>query len=500
MKVSLLILLMLSLTACSSNESLSLSDKIKAPKNIRPPLEGKWRIESYKLNKNSGLTEKAAKTYLGKEILIDKELVAVAANFTLEPSFKIKNVKTVDYLMYQYQVKSPKFLDIESEEIQVVSISGADQFFYEFLVVEKDKAFINIDGVFFNIVKTRDKVEEEIIAEYYYKAKDKGTMRMVDNEDATMNRTGLLIGIKSPVHDSVVESWDYKTIFLRFDNRKVKGAYERENLFVPRKNGFWNINVSQNLDDEGKIESEYIYSEPRKKGMDTSRKQKYFTRADNKTLKNILYIGNDYISIENVTLDDDESRYLEFFPLDNVNKGKSLKISDVIGESGSKVFLEGMYKDDEIRENKELIEEQNKTVNEQNFGLFRRNGHWILKGRVNFNKNNKNVHRDFFIKSLIPDDIISYDELNIPWYAVRMKVPEAKDAFVSPNEDVIVIQTNNSLMVYALDNGDIGDVPLMKTELKMNESIVMKEWARGHYSNNWEEEFLKGDFKVIEYK
>ena len=49
-----------------------------------------------------------------------------------EPIFKIKNVNTWDYLLYQYKT-SPDFLNIDKDKIQIVSIMSKDQFFYEFI-------------------------------------------------------------------------------------------------------------------------------------------------------------------------------------------------------------------------------------------------------------------------------------------------------------------------------------------------------------------------------
>ena len=498
-KILVVILFFVFLTGCKSNVNLEITEKIKAPKNITPPLEGKWVIESYKENKHSSLTKSAAETYIDKEILIDNKLVVVSANYTVDPSFKSKTVKAADYLIYQYRLSGPDFLDIKEDDINVITVTGPDQFYYEFIVLNENKAYVNIDGTFFLIEKTRDYVDKEIVAEYYYKSQSKGAFRMSDKDD-TDKKTGVLIGLKSKDEDSKIDRFDYRTIYLRFDDRKIKGAYEKKDLFVPRKKGFWKVGVSEDYDAEGNIIAESIYSRPIKKGMDLNRSVALASVKNPNILKEILYVGSEYISIENKISGNNSVEFLEFFSLDSVESSKPLKLTDVIGKDGPKVFSDNMYKDDIIRANKDIIDDQTEIVNENNFGIFRRNGHWILKGRLNFMKNAKNVHRDFNIKMVIPEDIIGYDRLNIPWSVIKMKLPEAKDAFLSPDENIILIQTNNHLMVYSLDGNNIGDVPILKIEVDGNTSIVMKEWAQGKYSNNWEEEFLKSDFKSIEYK
>lgn len=78
-----------------------------------------------------------------------------------------------------------------------------------------------------------------------------------------------------------------------------------------------------------------------------------------------------------------------------------------------------------------------------------------------------------------------------------MKVPEAIDAFTSPNDDIIVILTHNNILVYLIDEGEIADIPVAKIKLKTAERVVMAEWAIGRYPVLWEEEFLKNEATPI---
>ena len=58
---------------------------------------------------------------------------------------------------------------------------------------------------------------------------------------------------------------------------------------------------------------------------------------------------------------------------------------------------------------------------EDSFGLFRRNGLWILRGRVNYIKNGDYMYEDFNIPAIPTREIISYDELYIPWKEIKAK-------------------------------------------------------------------------------
>lgn len=493
-KILIFFLSLLLLTSCSS-ENLELSEKIKAPDNITPPLEGKWKIEDYVLGLNSNLTEKAAKTYLGKEVLIDKKLVAISSNYTLTPSFKVKVISARDYL-WQYKI-GPDFLGIEDENIKVISVSSADQFFYEFIAVEDEKVIIHIDGGFFYLTKVADKVDENSIGYYYSKDKEKGSLRITDSDDSENKKTGLLIGLKSPVENSLLEEYEYRTMFLRFENRKIKSSYVKKDLFLPRTNGFWSVGVLQEDIDNGED------VEGGKKPIRESKQREILLRNNEESSKNITFLGNDYISLENVIYDkekDKSVRRLEFYSLDGVNKVEPSNITEILGEDGSKSFYEAMFKEASIINKRELIEEQNQPIDESNFAITRKNGHWDLKGRVNFVEEGKEEYEDFFIRAMLAEDIIGYDKISLAWSELKENIPDAVDTFESPNQEIIVVKTNGLLLVYRIDNGEMGEVPIVKINLEEDEEIIMIEWADGDYSHTWDEEFLKDEFEILEYK
>ena len=159
-----LIILIALISACSI-DNMELSENIVAPKNTNLPIEGRYIIEDYKLSAVSGMDEEEAMTYIGKEAIFSEEMVSLGELYCYEPNFKIKNVKTNEYLIYQYKT-NPETLNIEIEEIQIVSISGAEQFFNDFIKLSEDNILVNIDGVFFYLRKMTDNVEMDNIALY----------------------------------------------------------------------------------------------------------------------------------------------------------------------------------------------------------------------------------------------------------------------------------------------------------------------------------------------
>src|SRR5699024_10294721 len=89
------------------------------------------------------------------------------------------------------------------------------------------------------------------------------------------------------------------------------------------------------------------------------------------------------------------------------------------------------------------------------FGFERRNGYWVMKGRINYKNENEEFFKDFQIKTTPPKELIQYDELVIPWNIIKSKIPEAIDAFTSPNEDIVIIITRNEILIYPIVENDI---------------------------------------------
>ncbi len=493
LKIFIMFFSVLLLSSCTG-ENLDLSGKIKAPDNIKPPLNGTWKIESFINAVNPNLTEKAAGTYLGKEVLIDNELVAISSNYTLSPSFKVKNVNTKDYL-WEYKI-SPEVLGIEDETIKIVTVISADQFYYEFLIIEDGKVLLFLDNGFFNLKKESDIVDEYKIKERMVKGKV-----MTELDESAPTKTGVLIGLKSPIENSLNEEYNYRTLYLRFDNRKVTSSYVKDGLIAIKKNGFWTVKVD-NLEireDDNKIQNNSLSKIENQK---MAGQKEIIIKNKSDLTKNITYLGNDFISLENVEFDreaEKEIRTLSLYALDNVNKGLSLNIVDVLGENGSKFFYESMFKDDEIRLKRELIENQNTEIDENNFGIGRKNGHWDLVGRVNYSEEGENRLNDFYLKTIIPEKFVSYDNLSNPMQAIKANFPNTVDAFESPNKDVIIVMSNNSLNFYGMDKKEMGDIPIAKVNLLKKEEVVMLEWTNDKHPQNWDEEFLKDDYEKLEF-
>jgi len=493
----IIVILAAFISACSV-DNMEISENIEAPRNMNLPIEGRYIIEDYKLSAISTMTEEDAKAFLGREAIFNENLVSIGDDYCYEPNYKIKNVEAKDYLIYYYKT-NPELLNITDETIQIVSVSGVEQFFNDFIRISEETVIVNIDGVFFFLNKAPDNVETDKME--LSSVPQEVTLRAMDLKEKQGLNSGILLGLKSLdlEGDSNIEKWNYRTIFIRSVDRSIVGIQEMENILLPRMTGFWKVEV-QREEVDGKVRDN-IVAYPLNRGTNVAIKTEgevLFGAAvedvdSDETIKNILFLGNDYISIENIHYRNKGQRYLELYPVDNINESTPVKISDIMGETGREALIEGFNKEivSSIKDgSKGLL---NFIPKEESFGLFRRNGLWILKGRVNYIKNGNYMYEDFNIPAIPTQEIIRYDELCIPWKEIKNKRADAIDAFTSPNEDIAIVVTRNEILVYPIEENTIGNEPIGRIELKQGEKIVMAEWAIGRYPQLWEKEFIRGE-------
>ncbi len=477
------IFLVLVLTSCDI-DNVENFEKITAPNNITPPITGEWKIEEYKVGKETNISDKDIEKIIGKKVFFYNDIIGVEDGFSLEPTYKVKKVNALDYLFYHYKI-NPEFLKIEDEQIQIISIASKEQFYYEIIKKDDDNIIVNIDGVFFFLSKISDEVDSKVIEKYKKEKEEMPGGSLKESDDIL--RTGLLLGLRyydQEAEDNNKEPWKYRTIWIRSYNKSIKDIYEIEDILLPRKMGFWKVVADNN-----------IYSYPyTKEHLDKSIILRSGVDFDTQIIR---YVGNDYISIENIESDAKGRANLRTYLIDNFDSRKPIKISDIGGKNLKTAFLEGAGKGKTLSKAKKDNDVEGEN-NEENFGLTRKNGHWILRGRINYKENGEQDFIDFNIKAVPPTELVHYDELSIPWNGIKMKIPEVIDAYTSPNDDIAVVITHKYISIYPINNGELGKEPFEKISLNDDEEVVMAEWAIGRYVNVWEDVFLKNDVKEIE--
>lgn len=478
---------------------ISVKEQIVAPENNIPPILGKWEISDIRYKSN--LSDLDIFNKIGQLSLFHKNAIVVGSDYSSSPEYKIKKVNTKDYFTYKYKLDASNF-GLQDEFIKVVTIYNEKQIFKEFIIIDEDNMMIYDEDTFYNMKRILAEVSEEEVARYINV--EETIQRSFSISDSLNINSGILLGLKVQKFDegNKVPTWDYKTLWININSKSSTNIYELDRLLVPRRSGFWFVDseriVESNslndviranalLKEDTKYEKEEINKKSDYKSNTTSEFQNPKLPS---VLKNILFVGNDYISLESIDLDRNDKRSLLIHTIDNLSEKKPVKLSDLIGEEGKNLFQEAAsgtisFKNDIV-------------ANEENVSLYRKNGYWTLKGRINYKENNEELYRDFNIKALPPKEMVSYDDLSLPWDALVLAVPDVVDVFSSPNSDILVIITKDSILIHSLEEYDIDKIPIGKISLPQDSTIIMSEWAVGRYPSIWEDTMIKNGASEIE--
>lgn len=479
-------------TACTSGDSTNSGSKIVSPVNNLIPIAGFWKIQDFKIPEENNLNKIEATKWLNSIANFSAYSATLGDDYCKNPTYKVKVVDTNSYLLYGYKQKAD-YLNISENKVQVITISSENNFFHEFIKINDELMITNIDGVFLYLKKTSYSSTKN--SENSSLSSSDGSIS--SNLNSPSSKSILLMGLRStskatsPGNEVTSKNYAYRTLLISYTNKRLNPILETKNLFVPRMTGFWSLNIDRLTNNFNSID--FINAFP----FGTKQKDPAYYNFLNTERKIINFIGNDYISIEKNTqisttkaLDYNLSSYLQVLPLDNINSKESIKISQLTDPTGTTALKEGAANYLNSINNAFIF---SKDFSEYNWGVFRRNGHWILKGRLTtLNNNSSSVSPDFYIPIPAPKrTLIGYDELYPTWSSIKDRVPDAIDAFSSPSKDILIIISKTILSVYELKNNNIASSPLAQIKFKENETVVMDQWAQGDYTEAWTKAFNK---------
>lgn len=456
---------------------LNYYEEVASPENKKIPIAGTWKIDSYKLYNGNEQDGARLKDMVGKDAVFSESYAAVADISCQKPKYSVKSVNTEQYLAISQKITDETI--IPSAISQVVSVSSEDKHFFDIIVIGDKKIAVLTTGGLVFLNKTSDKVTEIKEPQEIAAVKMSEDVMPEDNDE---HKSGVLLGIKTTVNKDAAGSipeYKYRTIWIGSLNGTVMPVKEAENLLVPRITGFWKLDMERMRDDNSV--NDRIFSYP----LDNAKK----TAAANlgNSLKNIVqnitFVGNDFISME-YGLVEKQSKIimsnLKIVPLSTPDHG-SIKISEIFGDK-AKDTLNNSAKNYLQSINIPSAEAQNIVPSESNIAMYRKNGHWMLKGRLNIGLG----FSDFSI-SIIPEKkLVNYDNLTVSWKDVKAVIPEALDIFESPNSDFAIIVTKNYISVHQIVNNELYSTPKAKIAIGETDSIIMSEWATGDYTEKWD--------------
>ena len=373
-------------------------------------------------------------------------------------------------------------------------------------------------------------------------------------------RSGVLLGLKSKTKNdneshysagtgfmATINNPQYKTLYITNNNGNVKLSAQGTGILVPRNKEFWLLNIEteklkgkyKDFDYESNIE--YI-SARRADGKPVGKFDKYNPNelarkwcgyyypgdpkeTSNEVLLELTFVGNDFLT-QRVVADGyiggfqpHIRHWLITIPFHETNKidvcrdvimeieGRAansevngVSISELLGNDAESQF---MKEGNEYLEKEELTNEYY-IPGEGCWGLFRQNGKWVVKGYLKHGfGTGRYLYGIFDTKINPPKQIVSHDELFPNWQVIQKFLPNAKDAFTSPEKDMLIVLTPEELRVYTDFKDDLigevkyiidlGDIFTAKDEdgEETEKDVIMVQWATGNYVEKWVNEAKK---------
>ncbi len=472
------------LTSCFNSERYDVKSSISSPKLNDTLLNGTWEMidrKSYNLDtKNENESSEIEKLY------IDKDLFEIGNKFTLSPKIEAKYMSSKSY----FNSNDYPNLNIEDiikdEFINIIMVLDDGGFYQELVKIDEDHIFLLYDGYQYLFKKISNSVDEKVYEKY-----KNGKIKA--NTEAYNGKVGLSLTIKSIREmENGKNSINYMTYYIYYDN-SVKGKtilnpYERDGIFLPKKNTFNLITYDENWDKD-----EY-------KGI---LRDNVILESDVLEEKNIIYDTDVPIEINGITdkfysfsSSDEIGSINKFFRIrlvDSKTSDKSLNIEDVSGEEGYKVLKETINKE---KEKYIVSEEENSRLNNYtNIGIIRNNGAWQFRTSLLFNNDSEQIYKDLNLNIIPKLDIIKNDPLDKSWKDVKNINENAIDMIYSPNENFYIILDNNYIYFYSIVKNNY----LTKIELDDGvKSIIKADWAIGTNADTWRDYIIKSGGTIIE--
>lgn len=518
-----LLAISLMLSACSS-PSTDSAEKIVSPQNQLIPARGTWEISEVLMTTSSN-KEEDKEEWLGKKVQFSDRYMSLGESILENPQYQMKRVNGEEYLLFNSKSLPSNFV-FPNKEVEVITVIDQDKFFCEVLIIKENELILKIQGNSFYLSKLSDEVDQYISS----KSDDENNQEInIQMEKDSLIHTGVLIGLRSENKsnsDDPENEYNYRTLWISSKNNEINPILEIENIFFPRRSGFWKIETKKATQDgrsEQYILANNVLMEDNKAEIQLKarmmRNEEISTNDGDVTSeldfsrwgekigeikRKINYVGNDYISVETigkgeyiVGSENWESSKLQILPIDGLPNGRGVKISDILDETGV-ISIKSAW---ERAINYLEIDNRNILYREElleNFGMERKLGHWFLKGRINYTKKKEFNAADYSINLIPPPKVVFYDTLFVPWTNIKDRVPRALDAYTSPNKDIAIILTKRELLIYDIYGNDLGRYPKERLKLKEGETIIMAEWATGQYVEGWEGIFQKSGGQLLD--
>lgn len=475
--IAAVLLMVVCLSGCKFRLA-EISASVMAPVKVTNPLEGQYRFKNVEhLEEGKFVDDTGFRTFTAE---FTKEAARIGLERVESPQYVAKLVNAYDYFVEKFRTNPSRF-EISDDKMEVMRITSEGQSFYEVFRMGEDEIGIVKGNHLITLVKTE--FTQEGLGPYVDGKANQLENELLEDQDYEPI-AGVLLGLRGERNEETEES-SYRTLWITNDG-EIQEVYEIDNILFPRKE-FWKMEVVKEAGKErlqiyaitgtpSNVKEEIVYNYPAE-------------------YVDVEFVGNNYISI----LTSDENSYDrsdmtegKTIGVDGYNEYTPVPIETFYGESGRQAFLSSLIQaTDETEEALMANSETEKFID--SYILRRHHGNWMMESR--FQLGDDSIKVPIALRADI--NLVTYDELTIPWSKVRERVPQALDAFNAPGNSFMLVRTPKYLMMYRILGGELAEEPLQVIEIKKEEEIIMAEWARGEFVKRWTDMAAKEGSKII---
>ncbi len=299
----------------------------------------------------------------------------------------------------------------------------------------------------------------------------------------------------------------YRTLWIRTDNKgHLKLGTEKTSLLVPREDGFWRVDVKHSAYND--FNEDFIWINPapdpdmppnpflaNREGIaafDVAVLVKSqgieFQKGENcigHRYRDILFVGKDHLSASLLSAEtcrgtggSVHENGLQFFTMEDLELVEFSELFEDETESGT-------FEETANRYRERHQDQGGEQWGEPSAGITRHKGKWIFKGHFS---GKQGEYHNFNVDLAVPENLIKHDKLFPNWEVIKTHVPEAVDAFSSPDQKYLVVFTPANVLGYSLEEGKIPVQPSLHLSISQPVNVIMAEWTEGQYVENWSQE------------
>ncbi|GFZ31373.1 lipoprotein [Clostridium zeae] len=453
-----------------------------APTVISLDINGSWKATKYVIMDGGDKNE--AEDLLTKRISFNSGLAAIGHNYLGNPRYKLKVVNRRDFLANEYKWTENIFSD--NKDVEITSVSDDNNVFCDFIKLDNNSGLLIYKNVLYNLTKTDDST----LGQW-----DVGVNVKSEDSIANLNKNyndpiGVLIGLKSSREKLSTGQYgpaEYRTLWVSFKDDKLSEPKEIKDLLVPRMNGFWTIKVNY-TENKGYLDEEFEVTQVNEKEQ-VSKVRAMSLGYD--LYRDISFVGNDYIATQYYKGNNFKNNYFadQILPVDNTKTLKGVDINTLLGEEAQKSFYKAWNNQVGNLSNEAKEKLNVGTPNFENYTMIRKNGHWVIQGKISAIDQDNFNGASFNINYPPTKKLVNHDKLFVSWNSIKVVVPAAVDAYTAYNGRLVFIVTKDKIDIYQIRNGSIVTNSIGTINLKDNESVVMCEWVvTGQSVDKWDKE------------